>query len=442
MDKKEELFNIIDRGMSYSKNDIEIFISSEKKENMRFSNSQLKKNEIIEDTIATITLYNKNRKATVKTNIINENGIMDAIKIAEINLEFMPVMDINFRKKHERKYIINEEFDENLYEKFNIINRTKSIKDSLERLPEEFKASGAFCLSTEVIAIGDSSGIKRYGRIDKVSLNLIVSHISGASGYIEYGTNKSNEMDISNQFNMAYTKAKEGINPVKVDVGVYTVILEPLALSDLLTYTSYYCFSAKSIQDGKSFLTGKIGKKIFSDNVSIIDDVTNKNTFSFPFDFQGYERKKVEIIDHGYVKGVVYDLESAILDKTITTGHSINDVDVGGYACNIVMENGDLSKEELIKSVKDGILISRFHYLDIMDSRKGVFSALLRDGAFLIKNGKVIRGIKDVRITDTLENLFNNITSISKERQKVQNFIGVNYVPSVKVKNINITHSC
>lgn len=436
---EEYFFKLIDTVLSYCNYYTMVSVVHEENGSTRFAKSQIQKNGLIKDTVVTITVYDKKRKAQVRTNILDSEGLKNAVIEAETNLKFVPEDDTEVIELREPNVIINNEYDDELYKKFGILNRSKLIKAGIDILPKNFTASGTLSLNKYIMAIGNSNGIKRYGRRDKVSLNMLVTHVSGSAGYVEYATNKALELDILKEFKNAYIKAKQGIESISLEPGNYTVILEPLAIGDLLTYMSYYGFSAKSIQNATGFFVGKLGNKVFKDNITIIDDINNTNTFAFPFDFEGYERIPLKIIEKGYVKELAYDVHSSVVDKVKTTGHSVGNINIGGYACNLVMDSGESTIDELIQSVEKGVLISRFHYIDIVDSRKAIFSALIRDGAFLIEDGEIKKGIKNMRFTDNMFNIFNNIVGISKERKKVQNFLGVNYVPTVKVENFHFT---
>jgi len=188
-----------------------------------------------------------------------------------------------------------------------------------------------------------------------------------------------------------------------------------------------------------SYLTGKKGQKVLGDNISIYDDKDDENTFRIPFDFEGYERKRLNIIDKGVAKDLAYDTKSALREGVGTTGHSIGDSSLGGFPINLVMENGDKSIEEIIKEADNAILVTRFHYMNIVDPRQAVFTALTRDGLYMIKNGQISHAVKNMRFTESMLKAFNNVSEISKERVKVPGFFGVVYVPALKIENFHFT---
>jgi len=113
--------------------------------------------------------------------------------------------------------------------------------------------------------------------------------------------------------------------------------------------------------------------------------------------------------------------------------------DRGGIPLNIVMDGGEKTLEEIIKETDKAILVSRFHYMNIVNPRTAQLTALTRDGLFQVKEGKIDHALENMRFTESILNAFNNIVEISKDRQRVPTLIGNYYVPALKIKNFNFT---
>ncbi|MDF2674220.1 MAG: hypothetical protein K0R09_2488 [Clostridiales bacterium] len=432
---RREANEVIDRVLSYCKYYTMVSISSEEHSLTRFANSEIHQNVFNADNSVTIKVYNGKKESKVITNLLTEEGLRQAVEDAEENLKFMPDGDIQVPEVISPEEILSEEYDEKLEKVFNTINRARLIKEGIDLLDRDYTAAGALSLNKEVIAMGNSQGIRRYARLDNVDFSIVVTHMSGVSGYGESNSDKANDINVINEFEVAYNKARMGINPVSIEPGSYTVILEPLAVADLLGYMNYVGFSARSAQMGTGYLTGKIGQKVFGENITVIDDVNNENTMPLYFDFEGYERKTLNIIENGIVKELAYDIKSAIKDGVETTGHSVGQAGMGGLPLNLVMEGGNQTMEELIKSTPSGILITRFHYMNIVDPRQAILTALTRDGLFMIEDGKIKSGVKNMRFTESMLMAFNKVVGITKERKKTSGY----YVPAVKIEDFHFT---
>lgn len=435
MINKKEAYDVINRILVNCHYYTMVSIMSEEYGLTRFANSEIHQNVITADNEVTITIYDGKKKCVTTTNILEEEALRETVLQAEEKLQFMPEGEFEIPEIVDEE-ISSEVCDDKLNEKFCITKRAELIKEGIEILEDGYTAAGALSLNRMAIAIGNNRGTKRYGRVDYVSLNVVITHENGSSGCVQFDTNNPDELNVVECFRTAYNKAKCGLNPQSIEPGGYTVILEPMAVTELLNNMSYTGFSARMMQLGMSFLTGKLGQKVFGENITIVDDVNNKNLFPLYFDFEGSRRKTLNIIDKGVAKEVAYDLRSAIKDGVETTGHGVGD---GGVPIHLVMNGGDDSLESLIESTKKGVLITKFHYMNVVDPRNAVLTGLTRDGFFLIEDGKIKCGLKNMRFTESMMNAFNNVVGITSERKKVQGLFGVNYIPALKIENFHLT---
>ena len=106
-------------------------------------------------------------------------------------------------------------------------------------------------------------------------------------------------------------------------------------------------------------------------------------------------------------------------------------------------EPGTKTPDEMIKMVKRGILISRFHYVNgFIDPHRAVMTGLTRDGTFLIEDGKIKSALKNMRFTQPMLEAFSRVKAISKIRRLVADpcsSIGSALVPSLLIQNFTFT---
>jgi len=93
----------------------------------------------------------------------------------------------------------------------------------------------------------------------------------------------------------------------------------------------------------------------------------------------------------------------------------------------------------MISSTAKGILITRFHYANIEDPMKTILTGMTRDGTFLIENGAVTKGIKNLRITQSILEALSKVELISKKTRLVDSGFGACNVPVLKIKDFNFT---
>ncbi len=289
---------------------------------------------------------------------------------------------------------------------------------------KKFTLAGAFATGSGEIAVINSHGVRAYQPITTASINMIAMSDT-SSGYASGLSRRVDEIDFEKLAHIAVEKCDRSQNPVAVEPGDYEVILEPAAVGALLEWINYIGFGSKAFQDKTSFMAGKIGRKITSDQITIFDDGLNSETIAFPFDFEGVPKKKVTIIDRGIAKGVVYDRTTARKGKTKSTGHALtpDSASMGAIPLNLEMKPGKTRREAMIAGIKKGILVTRFHYINgFIDTPNAVLTGMTRDGTFLIENGQIVSGIKNLRFTDAMMRSFKSVVAISRETELVESW--------------------
>ena len=196
--------------------------------------------------------------------------------------------------------------------------------------------------------------------------------------------------------------------------GEYTVVLEPEAVATPLQFLSWLSFGALPVQEGLSCLTGKLGQKLMGDNITITDDAYNPlNIWAEPFDYEGLPKQQVVIIDRGVAKTPVYDQKTAAKEGKQSTGHGLPQPNTyGPFPQNLVLAPGTSTLDQMIASTKRGILVTRFWYNRVVDRKIPIITGMTRDGTFMIEDGKVVYGIKNMRFNQDLIEFFNSVEMI------------------------------
>jgi predicted Zn-dependent protease len=324
-------------------------------------------------------------------------------------------------------------------------DRAKVVKKMIRAADrKKFTLAGAFATTSGEIAVLNSKGVRAYQPITSASINMIAMSDS-SSGYAAGLSRRVDDIEFDKLAARAVEKCDKSQNPRSVEPGKYEVILEPAAMGALLEWINYIGFGSKSFQEKTSMLAGKIGKKITSEMITLYDDGLDHRSIAFPFDFEGVPKKRTAFIDKGMAKGVVYDRNSAFKGKTKSTGHALtpDSSGQGAIALNLVMAPGKVRRDRMIGKVKRGILITRFHYINgFIDTPNAVLTGMTRDGTFLIENGEIISGIKNLRFTDAMMKSFRTAVAVSKETELIESWwdaIGCIQAPTVHLKSFKFT---
>ena len=169
---------------------------------------------------------------------------------------------------------------------FTPLQRAQEIKKIFGMAAKRnFTVAGAFSTGESELAILNSNGVACYQPVSSAYIN-ITAMSDNSSGYADGLSRNVDDLDIESLTETAIQKCLDSKNPQALEPGEYTVILEPKAIAELLEWMNYIGFGAKSYQDGTSFLSGKVGRKIMGENVSIYCYGTDDMSMAFPFDFE------------------------------------------------------------------------------------------------------------------------------------------------------------
>jgi len=256
-------------------------------------------------------------------------------------------------------------------------------------------AAGYVATATSSVVVANSNGIRAAfsGTIAATNTKCVAPI---ASGYAEAYSRRFADLDTTAVGARAAAKATDAGELGTPDIGDWTVIVEPPALGELVAFLVPH-FSAQRIFEGASFLADGLGRQYMGENVTLIDDYAHPLFATCPFDGEGSPTERVTLIENGIAKDFVTDMEWAERLERRNTGHYVPGGAEGPYPRAVVVQPGQRSREDLIASTKRGILVSRFWYIRVVDQRKAIVTGMTRDGTFLIEDGKLKGGLKNLR---------------------------------------------
>ena len=243
------------------------------------------------------------------------------------------------------------------------------------------------------------------------------------------------QIDFKAVSDRAIQKARASRNPVAVEPGRYTVILEPQAVGDLVQLLAF-SLDARSADEGRSAFSKqgggtKIGEKIVDSKVTLFSDPADPQLLGQPWNGEGLPLNREVWIENGVLKQLAYSRFWAQKKNTRPNN--------GGLGA-VKMMGGDATTEEMIASTPRGILVTRLWYLRQVDPRTVLYTGLTRDGTFLIENGKVTKAVKNLRFNESPLFMLNNLEMLGRAVRVAGTEAGGNVVfPTLKVKDFNFT---
>jgi len=222
--------------------------------------------------------------------------------------------------------------------------------------------------------------------------------------------------------------------------GRYTVVLDPLIFGSV-TDNAVGRLSAWVVAAGLSPFGKKIGKRIASPALTLMEDGSADSIGRRKFDAEGVPTRRNVVVRRGILKTYLHNTSTAKRFKAKTTGNA-GLVSPEPHA--VFVEPGDWTKDEIFSEVKDGLWLTNTWYTRYQSYVTGDFSTIPRDGIFHIRKGEVVEAWKDIRVTDNLIRLLQNVVALSDKTEQMMWWGEVsipNFVPYALAKDVGITRS-
>jgi predicted Zn-dependent protease len=303
-------------------------------------------------------------------------------------------------------------------------------------------ASGALTTAVVEVAVINSLGIRAYQPATYSEINTVVMSDNSA-GYASSLVMDFDHLDFEALGREAVEKCLHSQNPRALEPGEYAVILEPYAVQDLVQMMAYTGFGALALQEGRSFMAGKLGEQIVDQRVSVWDDGLSEDGIPWCFDFEGVPKQRVALIEDGVAKGVVYDSYRAGKEEgKRSTGHALPAPNtMGPFPMNLFFGPGEATLDQMVASTERGIYVTRFHYTRPVEPKQVVITGMTRDGTFLIENGEIAYPLKNLRFTQGYLAALNAVEMVGREPRLLAGFgnIARVSVPALKLGTFRFT---
>ena len=442
----EFCFKIIESEISKVKT-AEIYFEKNKYINIEIEENSIKNSEVGEDIGASIRVINRNGAlGFAYSNKLVKSSIEKVCKLA---LKMMRVAspDPDFKDlptPYKDYPNVKDLYDKNL--------KYLQIEDSLNYINDlidvckgddlAISQSGNFVSDYSKTYIFNSNGLNVSKKETSclISSNIIVKDnitkeiSSGSERQIERSLNKLNAINVAN---LALEDAKQNLNRKKVKNMKVPLILTPKGTISLILSPIASAINAETFQYKRSFLVDKRGEKIGSEFLNIEDNALIDNAAgSQIFDDEGVPCQNKKILQNGkFLKsGLLHNSYTAGKEGVASTGNASRSSYIAIPSIgitNFIMNPGDIPLEEIIKSIKRGILLN--YTGDSPNISTGDFSGLILRGN-LIENGVIKDPLNETMIGINLIALFENIEAVSKEYK----IYGAFQAPWVKIRLVNV----
>ena len=433
-----EIFERAERTARAAGAEVEILLGATSFALTRFANNAIHQNVAEERRFASVRTLMGGRTARATTNRFDEQSIratvaqaLEIMRAQSVDAELLPLAEPGKIDEVDRFSPATAAATPR--------ERASTVADAI-RIVESGSGTAAGIYSTghSVDAVLNSRGLFGY-YFDSGAQFSITAMGEDSSGWAKASAPDCGGFDPLALAHSAAHKAALATHPRALAPGRYTVILEPAAVSDLVGQMCFD-FSATAVRDQRSFLTGRMGTKLFGDGINISDDVYHALQSGAPFDGEGVPKRRLALVENGVVGEVARSRQAAARDGVEPTGHGFPVPNEEGEApLNIVIEGGSQRRDDIIASTERGILVTRFWYIREVDPYQKIMTGMTRDGTFLVEDGRVVCGVKNFRFNESLIEMLNKVDAMSAaERVSGEESFDM-VAPAMRVREFNFT---
>jgi PmbA protein len=314
----------------------------------------------------------------------------------------------------------------------------KRVCDMAEKTRQT--AAGIFSSGSMQSVLANSRGLCARYEHTRAEFSVTILE-QNSSGWAKTNSPDIRDIDPDELAARASRKCADSRDPKEVAAGHYTAILEPPAVLDLVGFL-FYDFAGTAVLDKRSCFTGRMGQKLFGENITLWDDVYHPLQTGAPFDGEGMPRQKVALVEKGVPKNLVYSRAAAKKMKAKPTGHGFSLPNEYGEApMNLVFAGGDKSLEEMVRSTERGILVTRLWYIREVDPYEKILTGMTRDGTFLVENGRAAGGVRNFRFNQSIIEMLANVEMLGTPVRAAGEESFEMVVPAMKVRGFHFSES-
>jgi predicted Zn-dependent protease len=252
-------------------------------------------------------------------------------------------------------------------------------------------------------------------------------HGDDSSGWGREAAVDIRDLDPSRLAQTAVEQARKGSAPREITAGRYTVLLMPPAAGHLVSLLVWMAEARRTLE-GLTYLSGRVGEKLAGDEITVYSDPQNRRVPFVPFDSAGIPHRRAVWIDRGVFARMWWDRWTA----------RQNGVEPIPWPGSLCMAGTEATLDELIGRIENGVLVTHFWYVRPIKLDQALFTGMTRDGTFLIEDGRIQGGVKNLRFNDSSLGMLQRTLAVGRSEPCVTG-IGEGVFPPLVVADWNFT---
>jgi PmbA protein len=430
--------NVLRLAKSVGAEEAEVHVDETESSLTRFANNAIHQNVAEHGLHVSIRTVVDGRTARATTNRLDENSLRDAIQASLSLAHSQPkdpgLLPLPGKQTYRR---VNRFVAATVA--LTAEERARAVRKACDlAIDNRQVAAGIFSSSQTQSAVGNSRGLFAAYRDTHATFSVTVQQDPAAS-WAKANAASVRDIDPLQLAKRASDKARMAADAHEIDPGRYTVILEPAAVLDLVGFL-FYDFAATAVADKRSCFNDRLGKPLFSKEITIADDVYHPLQLGAPFDGEGMPRQRVLLVDRGVPKNLVYSRRSAKAAGKKPTGHGFALPNEYGEApMNLVVSGGNSSVEKMIASTDRGLLVTRLWYIREVDPYEKVMTGMTRDGLFLVEKGRVTSAVRNFRFNQSILEMLRNVEMLGSAVRATGEEAFEMVVPAMKIRDFHFS---
>ena len=376
-------------------------------ENVNIRNKKLDGSERSENLGVTLTTYIGKKKASISSTNLSENNLIelvtrciDSTKVTpEDEYNSLPDQELHFKGEKNLELYDNTHLSND--EKINFIKEAEEVAFSHDKIVNT-NGSG-FSETKSNFILANSNGFSDGYKTSQFTAYCEVVSKSNGSMERDYEySSKRHYKDLLTPKQIGESAAKLAIsklNPKKIESNKMGIVFDKRIAQNLLS-TFASAISSNTISKGTTFLKDSLDKKIFNDQINIIDKANiKKANGSRYFDSEGVRIEDLKLVKNGILNDYLVETYSGKKINRKSNGRSSG-------TTNLYFENGDQSFDQLINSEKKLLYIK-----ETIGRGANIITGDYSVGAsgIMIENGKFTFPVSEITIAGNFNEMFKNI---------------------------------
>jgi predicted Zn-dependent protease len=445
---------IFNRCVELAGNDqIELNVFSAVTGGVRWARNRAFLSKEVRDTGVWVTRINRGRAGTAITSQIDDRGLRDAMQVAS---DVMHYKAASYETRPAPTIIQQPSSRPTLWSDatvaFDGARRDEMARQLIDAAEDaSMVTAGDLQVRAASYSVWKTDGTARYSEKTRVAFSTTVRDAKGtASGWAGTDDFDVTRIDMKALGRRALEKGMASRNPSAIEPGRYTTILEPQAVADLFNIVVRVALDRVDSEDprGEPYMPfnrggglSKIGMRLLDPRITVSADPMDPEGGFTPFALDGNSYVPVKWFDQGVLRDLAYFQGYALRNL----GTEI------GLPCSWSwrMSSGPTSVDEMIATTKRGVLVTRFHGVEMFHMKSLTCTGYTRDGLWLIEDGKITKPIKNFRFTESPLFVLNKVEQIGPSRRvfsghpaphdSINDFENARIAPTLKVQDFNFT---